>query len=66
MRTQLERQFAPELDRLDAVERAAAAAAADALTQIETVELYRYNRGFSSVQTRELLAVALRTLLTRM
>ena len=66
MRVQLERQFASELDCLDGAEREAAAAAADALTQIETIELYRCNRGFTSEHTRDLLAVALRALLTRM
>jgi TetR/AcrR family transcriptional regulator of autoinduction and epiphytic fitness len=65
MRAQLERQFAPELDRLDGEPRDAVLAAADALTQIETIDLYRHNRGLSSQQTREMLHVALRALLIR-
>jgi AcrR family transcriptional regulator len=65
MRTQLERQFTPELDRLDDQPRDAVLAAADALTQIETIDLYRHNRGLSSQQTREMLQVALRALFIR-
>ncbi len=63
MRTQLERQFAPELDRLDDERRSAVAAAADVLTQVETIDLYRHNRGFSTRQTCGMLQVALRALL---
>jgi AcrR family transcriptional regulator len=64
MRTQLERQFASELDRLEPGTRDAVAAAADALTQMETIELYRHHRRCSPARTRELLHVALRGLLT--
>lgn len=63
LRTQLERQFAPELDALDATPRRAALAAADALTQIDGIEHYRAHRGFSARETEELLAMALRRLL---
>ena len=65
MRTQVERQFAPELDRLIGEPRDALLAAVDALTQMETIDLYRHNRGFSSQQTREMLQFALRALLIR-
>jgi len=64
-RAQLARQFAPELDRLEPKPRRAVLAAADALTQIETLEVYRHQRRFSGSETRELLSVALRALLTR-
>jgi AcrR family transcriptional regulator len=64
MRAQLEHQFAPELDRVPAKARRAAAAAADALTQIETIELYRHDRRFPSRGTAEMLRAALRALLT--
>ena len=62
---QLARQFALELDRLDPKPRRAVLAAADALTQIETLDVYRHQRRFSASETRELLLVALRALLTR-
>jgi AcrR family transcriptional regulator len=64
-RDQLARQFAPELDRLEPKPRRAVLAAADALTQIETLDVYRHQRRFSASETRELLLVALRALLTR-
>jgi AcrR family transcriptional regulator len=64
-RAQLARQFAPELDRLDPKPRRAVLAAADALTQIETLDVYRHQRRFSVSETRELLLVALRALLTQ-
>jgi TetR/AcrR family transcriptional regulator of autoinduction and epiphytic fitness len=62
-RAQLEHQFAPELDALDPPRRRAVLTAADALTQIETIELYRVQRGYSTDTTHELLASALRILL---
>ena len=62
-RAQLEHQFAPELDALDPPRRRAVLAAADALTQIETIELYRVQRGYSTDETHELLATALQILL---
>ena len=65
LRAQLERQFAPELDRLEPKSRRAVVAAADALTQIETIDLYRHHRRYSSSETREMLLVALRALLVR-
>jgi len=64
LRGQTERQFAPELDRLDAPVRAAVATAADALTQMDTIDLYRHVRRLSAKDTRQVLDVALRALLT--
>ena len=62
-RAQLEHQFGRELDALDPPRRRAVLAAADALTQVETIELYRVQRGYSTSETHELLATALRILL---
>jgi len=62
-RAQLEHQFAPELDALTPTRRRAVLAAADALTQIETIELYRVQRGCSNAETHELLVIALQILL---
>jgi AcrR family transcriptional regulator len=62
-RAQLEQQFGPELQALDASRRRAVLEAADALTQIETIDIYRVHRGYSSNETHALLAEALRTLL---
>lgn len=62
---QAERQFAPELERLGPDERVAVLAAVDALTQIETLDLYRHLHGHSAKATRDMLTVALRALLTR-
>jgi AcrR family transcriptional regulator len=64
-RAQLERQFAPELDRLEPKVRRAVLAGADTLTQIETIDLYRHHRRYSSSETAELLMIALRALLVR-
>jgi len=60
---QLEQHFATELDAYGPRERRAKLAAADALTQIETIDLYRVHRGYSATQTHELLVSALRSLL---
>jgi TetR/AcrR family transcriptional regulator, regulator of autoinduction and epiphytic fitness len=62
---QLERQFATELEGVQPEARRAVLVAADALTQIETIDLYRHHRGFSSRETREMLMTALRALLLR-
>jgi AcrR family transcriptional regulator len=61
--TQLEQHFAAELDACEPRQRRAMLAAADALTQIETIDLYRVHRGYSATQTHELLVSALRSLL---
>jgi AcrR family transcriptional regulator len=63
MRRQLERHFAPELEPRDARSRRTLGAAADALTQIDTIDYLRVHRGFSARQTRDLLADSLRALL---
>ena len=65
LREQLEAHFAPELDPLPASVRRAVVAAADALTQIETIDFFRRARGFSPAQTSEALTIALRALLIR-
>ncbi len=65
LRAQVDRHFAPELRALPATGRKAIAAALDALTQIETIELYRNHRGFSSRETARLLSGALGALLHR-
>jgi AcrR family transcriptional regulator len=65
MRRQTERQFAPELDRLDPPVRAAVLDAVDALTQIETIDLSRHLEHRSAAQTRAMLTTGLRSLLTR-
>lgn len=63
LRAQVEQHFAPELDQLDASTRRAVVAALDALTQIETIDLYRHNRRLASATTREMLETAARRLL---
>jgi len=65
LRAQVEQQFAPELGRLEPKPRRAVVAAADALTQIETIDLYRHHRRYSSGESREMLQIALRALLLR-
>ena len=62
LRTQLERQFAPELADLGP-QRQAALAAADALTQIETMDWFRFAGGYTSDQARAALATGLLRLL---
>lgn len=64
LREQIDRHFAPELDRLEPRARRAALAAADVLTQNEGLDHYRVHRGFSSGETHELLAASLTRLLT--
>jgi AcrR family transcriptional regulator len=63
LREQTERQFAPELRGLTVSQRRARSAAVDALTQFDTLDLYRVHRGFSSTEARTLLAGALHALL---
>ncbi|HEX5615810.1 MAG TPA: TetR/AcrR family transcriptional regulator [Acidimicrobiia bacterium] len=63
LRAQVERHFAPELDVLDDRVRSAVLAAIDALTQIETIDLYRVHGGHSSSETHELFVIAVARLL---
>lgn len=60
---QVAAQLAPELRALPSSAREAVLAAADALLQLETIELYRHQRGRSSEATATLLATALLRLL---
>jgi TetR/AcrR family transcriptional regulator, regulator of autoinduction and epiphytic fitness len=62
LRSQLERQFAAELDELGA-EREPVLRAADAMTQIESVDWYLTCGGYTTEQTRAALAAGLRRLL---
>lgn len=63
LRDQVAQQLAPELDALAPGAREAVLAAADALCQLETVELYRHQRGYTSEATATMLATALLALL---
>ena len=63
LRDQTEQHFAHELDGLETERRRARSAAVDALTQFDTLDLYRVHRGFSSSEARALLADALHALL---
>jgi len=63
LRSQIEKQFAPELDRLTARRRRSVVAAADAMTQLEALDLYRVHRGFSAATTCTVLTDALGLLL---
>ena len=63
LRAQLEQQFEPELRILPPSQRRAVTAAADALTQFETLDYYRRHRGCSLADTQRLLAGALDVLL---
>ena len=63
LREQTEKHFAAELNGLETARRRARSAAVDALTQFDTLDLYRVHRGFSSSEARMLLADALHALL---
>ncbi len=63
LRDQVAAQLAPELDALPPHTADAVLAAADALCQLETIELYRHQRGLSSEATSTMLATALLALL---
>src|SRR6185312_10321569 len=63
LREQVEKQFAPELDAMPTRARRARLAAADALCELETLDLYRLHRGSSTTETEALLADALHALL---
>lgn len=60
---QVERQFAAELDTMDADRRRSAAGAVDALCQLETLDLHRITRGLSVAETHDLLTSAIHALL---
>jgi TetR/AcrR family transcriptional regulator, regulator of autoinduction and epiphytic fitness len=64
LRDQVAAQLSPELDGLAPSTREGILAAADALCQLETIELYRHQRGYSSDATTAMLTVALLRLLT--
>jgi AcrR family transcriptional regulator len=64
LREQIEKQFAPELDAMPPRVRRARLAAVDALCELESLDHYRLHRGFSTSDTEQLLADALRALLT--
>jgi len=64
LRGQVEAQFAPELDALPARRRRALTAAADALTQLETLDYFRLDAGLSRRETREHLRLALGQILS--
>ena len=55
-----QQQFAPELDALDAGARRPCSPPPDALTQIETIELYRVHHGYSPAETHARSPTALR------
>jgi TetR/AcrR family transcriptional regulator, regulator of autoinduction and epiphytic fitness len=62
LRSQLERQFAAELDGMGA-EREPVLTAADAMTQIESVDWYLTRGGYTTEETRAALSAGLRRLL---
>ncbi|MEM9033681.1 MAG: helix-turn-helix domain-containing protein [Actinomycetota bacterium] len=63
MREQLELQFAPELDAMGVDERAEVAAAADALTQLDALDLLARHRGLSEAAVSAVLRRGLAALL---
>jgi AcrR family transcriptional regulator len=63
LREQLEEQFAPELGRLAARARRNTIAAADALTQIQTIDHLREHSGLSARVTRDVLVEGLHRLI---
>jgi AcrR family transcriptional regulator len=65
LRDQLEKQFAPELDQLDAAARVTVTAAADVVTSFESLEVLRTDRKFSPTKCASVLTDALDRLLPR-
>jgi len=61
---QVAAQFAPELSALSTTERQSVLAAADALCQFETIELYRHLHGLSTRDTIRCLVAALQRALS--
>jgi AcrR family transcriptional regulator len=62
---QLERQFAPELDALDARSRARTVALLDVLCSFESYDLMRTARKMSPAQVRDAMAEGIRAILCR-
>lgn len=63
LRSQIERQFAPELEALPIGERFAVAAAADVLTSFESLEMLRTHRDLSTTKCASVLTESLDRLL---
>lgn len=63
LRQQLEMQFAPELRALPALEREEVVAAADALTQLDALDLLANHRGLAGDRVEAVLRRGLRALL---
>lgn len=63
LREQVEKHFAPELDRLAAPSRRRVLAACDSLCQLESLDHLRLHHRLSSAEARTTLALALRALL---
>ncbi|MGB1505914.1 MAG: TetR/AcrR family transcriptional regulator [Acidimicrobiales bacterium] len=64
MRQQFERQFAPELSAMADERRKTVIAAADLLTQLDSIEFLRTFRDLSESETRAVLIASLAALLT--
>ena len=64
LRVQVERQFAPELGSMPPGRARARLAAVDALTAFESLDHYLVHRGLTADEAADLLADALRALLT--
>lgn len=64
LRSQFEEQFAPELKRRSRQERERVIAAADVLTQLESIRYLRNHRGFTVADTRKILTEGVRALVT--
>ena len=63
LRAQFVEQFAPELAERDRSERDRITAAADVLTQLESIRYLRNHRGYSVAETRTVLLDSVRALL---
>lgn len=63
LRAQFEQQFVPELAGRDRHERLRVVAAADVLTQLESIRYLRNHRGFTVAETRTILLDGIRALL---
>lgn len=64
LREQVECHFAPELTPLDRDDRRAIASALDALVQLDALDYFRLDRGFSAKQTAAVLRRAITKLLS--